>query len=377
MTLKQVDASWLENLKNNIPSYLQSLKKEEFRYLPVTSGLTHQGEILNLGFSCYALKIYHITNLWENLNEEEKKGWIDYINSFQTKSKGYPLNSFLDENYLHSYLNKSYKNKIKNIIKFSLNKILNKKYILDSERLVNSIRAESKQSISTLIQVGCVNELPYLEFPKSKEEIKSYLKSLDWTKPWNAGAQFSALCVFVETQTTSKSLKKDLIKTLEDFVISISHKDTGLFYSGKKPSNVESVNGAMKIITGLDWINVSPPYPEKLIETFLDIKPSEDGCDLVDTVYVLYMCSKLTTHKNAEVKNFLISILDMIKSHYYPDVGGFSYFNNKSQTHYYGVNISKGDDVPDIHGTILLTWAVSMISKMIDLPTSDWKVLKP
>ena len=30
MTLKQVDASWLENLKNNIPSYLQSLKKEEF-----------------------------------------------------------------------------------------------------------------------------------------------------------------------------------------------------------------------------------------------------------------------------------------------------------------------------------------------------------
>lgn len=73
MTLKQVDASWLENLKNNIPSYLQSLKKEEFRYLPVTSGLTHQGEILNLGFSCYALKIYHITNLWENLNEEEKK----------------------------------------------------------------------------------------------------------------------------------------------------------------------------------------------------------------------------------------------------------------------------------------------------------------
>ena len=63
-----------------------------------------------------------------------------------------------------------------------------------------------------------------------------------------------------------------------------------LFYSEKKPSDVESVNGAMKIITGLDWIGVNPPYPERLIETFLNIQPNDDGCDLVDTVYVLYMC---------------------------------------------------------------------------------------
>ena len=139
--------------------------------------------------------------------------------------------------------------------------------------MVNSIRAESKQSISTLIQVGCVNELPYLEFPKSKEEIKSYLKSLDWTKPWNAGAQFSALCVFVETQTTSKSLKKELITTLEDFVISISHRDTGLFYSGKKPSDVESGQRSYENYyrIGLDKRKAAP-YPEKLIETFLDIQ---------------------------------------------------------------------------------------------------------
>ena len=372
-----MDTQWLENLKENLPNYLHSLNKVDYKFLPVRTGLTAKGEALNLGFSCYALKIYYITNQWDNLTEEEKKSWLNFINSFQSKSNEFPINSFVDQDYVTSYLETPFLKKIKNLIKFILNKTFKKKYILDDERLVNSIRAESKQSISTLFQVGSFNELPYLEFPQSKEEIMSYLKGLDWTKPWNAGAQFSALCVFVETQITSKSLKKELITTLEDFVISISHSDTGLFYSGKKPSDVELVNGAMKIITGLDWININPPYPEKLIETFLDIQPNEDGCDLVDTVYVLYMCSKLTNHKKSEIESFLLRILEKIKIHYHQDIGGFSYFNNKSQTHYYGVNISEGQNVPDIHGTILLTWAISMISKIIELPTSDWKVLKP
>ena len=372
-----MDIDWLKDLKVNIPNYLDSLNKRDFKFLPVKSGLTQQGDMLSLGFSCYAIKIYYIINKWDNLSEKDKKNWSKYINSYQTQSKEFPLNSFVDEEYLKSYLNASYLKKGKNLLKYILNKIFNKKYLLDKEKLINSVRAESKQSISTLFQIGAVNELPYLEFPQSEKEITSYLNSLDWTKPWNAGAQYSALCVFIQTQITSETLKKELIKTLEDFVILLSHKDSGLFYSGKKPSDIELVNGAMKIITGLDWINVSIPYPEKLIDTFLNIKPNEDGCDLVDTVYVLYMCSKLTNHKNDEIKDFLLAILEKIKAHYYWETGGFSYFINRSQTHYYGVKISKGEDTPDIHGTVLLTWAISMISQIIDLPTSDWKVLKP
>ena len=31
-------------------------------------------------------------------------------------------------------------------------------------------------------------------------KVSKYLNSLDWSKPWNAGAQFAALCVFLETQ---------------------------------------------------------------------------------------------------------------------------------------------------------------------------------
>ena len=65
-----------------------------------------------------------------------------------------------------------------------------------------------------------------------------------------------------------------------------------------------------------------------------------------------------------------------IKDNYYPN-GGFSYFRNKSQTHYYGSKISNGLNEPDLHGTLLLVWAIALISDIIELPTSDWKIIKP
>ena len=109
----------------------------------------------------------------------------------------------------------------------------------------------------------------------------------------------------------------------------------------------------------------------------MKIEPFDDGCDLVDIVYVIYMCSSVTDYKNDEIKNYFENILYKIEEHYFPDLGGFSYFVNRSQTHYYGVNIAKGFNEPDIHGTLLLVWAISIISQVLDLPTSNWKTLKP
>lgn len=372
-----MDNEWLKDLNKKLPSYLKSLNKGQFQYLPVKTNFTKAGEELNLGFSCYALKLFYITNLWDNLDDLDKKSWCNYINSFQINSKQFPTNSFIDGKFLEYSSAFSLTKQFKNLIKSILNLIFTNKYILNNQKLEDSIKAETKQAIATLNQVGTSNKKPYLDFFKSSEEVNTYLKKLDWSKPWNAGAQFAAICVFVKTQIMSDSLKQELIKTLKDFAISISHKDTGLFYIGKKPSEVQLVNGAMKVITGLDWIDVEIPYPKELIDTFLDIKPSEDGCDLVDTVYVLYMCSKVTNYKSSEVEKFLTEILQMIKMHYFPNIGGFSYFKKTAQTHYYGVQISKGTSMPDIHGTLLLVWAISMISKLIALPTSHWKVLKP
>ena len=50
-----------ENFKEKYLIFLQSLAKENnFEYYPVTEGYTKDGLNINLGFSCFALKSFHI-----------------------------------------------------------------------------------------------------------------------------------------------------------------------------------------------------------------------------------------------------------------------------------------------------------------------------
>ena len=52
---------------------------------------------------------------------------------------------------------------------------------------------------------------------------------------------------------------------LQKFVKTINDKETGTYFIGKVSSNDELINGSMKIITGLDWLNFEILYPEKLV----------------------------------------------------------------------------------------------------------------
>jgi len=133
----------------------------------------------------------------------------------------------------------------------------------------------------------------------------------------------------------------------------------------------------MKVITGLDWINEPIHYPEKLIDLALKVNPDSEGCDLVDIVYVLFKCSEQTNYRKKDIISYLNNLIDEIYFHYKEEEGGFSYFINKSQTHYYGVQITSGLNVADIHGTILLTWALSMIYNIQEEESVNWKILKP
>ena len=52
----------------------------------------------------------------------------------------------------------------------------------------------------------------------------------------------------------------------------------------------------MKVISGLDWLDEKIHYPDKLIDFCLQNNPIEEGCDIVDFVYVcLNVHSKVIT----------------------------------------------------------------------------------
>ena len=256
-------------------------------------------------------------------------------------------------------------------IKIVLNKVAGRNYQNKSVHIFKTLNADNKQTISTLNEINVeVSNIPNISFG-SYNNIEDYLNSYDWRKPWDAGAQFSSYSVY------SKVYGVEIAHNLSKYIKTKLNKDTGSYFDGDNIGTRQVINGAMKVISGLDWLNEEIHMPKKLIDFCLNNKPEFEGCDLVDYVYVLYKCSSQTDYKKQEIKELLLDILKYLNLLYHKEEKGFSYFVNKSQTHYYGIQISKGKNLPDIHGTILSVWAIVMILEILEKNIYNYKIIKP
>lgn len=366
-----------EDFKESYLDFLNSLKKDKpYTYFPVKKGNTEEGKKIELGFSCFAIKSLYIIDEWRNISENQKKSWLNFINEFQNNdNENFSESSFIDLNYLKSINKFSPLKETKRNIKRLLNGNNNVKS--KKEEIQEFIRAETKQAISTLYQVGSKNNKKYHDSVFRESNITGYLNSLNWSKPWNAGAQFSALCVFIESQEKQNKSYIEMKNELVNFSNSVLDKETGCYFKNNVPEKNELINGAMKVLTGLDWLGEPVHKPNNLIDTCLTIKPEGYGCDIVDIVYVLYRCSRFTDYKKAEIDLFFQNVEELIFNHYFQNDGGFSYYIGKSQIYYYGLNITKGLNEPDIHGSTLLIWALSMIYNFRENSNVKFNILRP
>jgi len=367
---------WLEGLRDELIQYLQTLEAPDQpgRFFPCVEGATEVGKQVALGFSCFAVKIYYTLGLWEKLHPRRREAWIAFLKSFQVD--GNPTddrvthNAFIDPpeiRYLAAHV--PWHQRI-------INRIFFPKRLTPVQRV---IIAETKQAIATLAEVGESAKRPYRGFPVTPAGVRDHLRRLNWTRPWGAGGQASALVVFLKTQAPrflGQAEVQGLLDVSAQFFESLADEQTGAYFRGGAPGHGQLINGAMKVLTALDWLEVPIHYPDTLIDTCLERLPSSDGCHLVDAVYVLYRCLQQTQYKRAKIQAYCAQVLDMIKQHYNPD-GGFSYGIGRSQTGYYGVPISRGLAESDIHGTCLLAWAVAMILETLDNNPDGWRVIKP
>ena len=365
---------WLNNIKDPLFEYLNVLrKKDTFLSFQQEKILQNMEKKIELGFSTYALKIYYMTGEWEKLSVNEQKKWISFINSFQKNTSRFPNNSYIDEYLVKSYNDSKLKKFPSEIGKKIIN--LSNKYNFESQKLklLKAVNAESKQAISTLKQVGSQDYKLLENILDSQPDVDSYLNRYDWSKPWNAGAQFSSLCVYSNTH------KLNLENSLQEYIEKKLDPDTGSYFSHKPQSVREIINGGMKVLSGLDWINVNIHKPDKLIDFCLSNEPVSEGCDIVDYIYVLSKCSQQTSHRKNEINKVLLRLLNNIKLLYLPEEGGFSYFVNKSQTHYYGAEIIKQSKQADLHGTLLSLWGIAMICNNLEdnKINLNLKILKP
>ena len=367
---------WLAKLSDTLPRYLETLQipDQPGRFLPCVEGATELGQQVALGLSCFAVKIYYTLGLWEELDSQERDAWIAFLKSFQVD--GNPTDDWVTHNAFIDPPVTSYLAAQVPWRRRLIEPVFRPKHLTYLQRV---IIAETKQAIATLVEVGESPDRPYRGFPVTPAGVRDHLLHLDWTRPWGAGGQASALVVFLKNQAPrflEHAEFQGLLNICTQFFESLADVQTGAYFRGSVPGHGHLINGAMKVLTALDWLEVPIHYSERLIDTCLERLPSSDGCHLVDVIYVLYRCSQRTQYKKAKIQAYCAQVLNMIRQHHNPD-GGFSYNIGRSQTIYYGVPISQGLAESDIHGTCLLAWAVAMILEIMDNNSVDWRVIRP
>ncbi|MFX0134715.1 MAG: hypothetical protein ACFFDN_13830 [Candidatus Hodarchaeota archaeon] len=346
------DICWIFRLKEEVPQFLGKLrgyKVPGFFQYSLSGDLYNEDIKWGLGNTVFAVKIYFTLGLINGLSEKEKKSIEDFIISFQN-----------DDGTIYDPLVKR-----KSFFRTKLLAIKNLDFFnFFSQR---TIIAETRQAISALNLLGRNPNFLYQKFPKTTEEIDRHLNKLDWSTPWSAGSHFSHLIFFLEN--SELEYKEDLIDFTIYWVSKLQNYRDGVWYKGN-PTLRQKINGAMKVITGLKVAGkMNIKYPEKLIDLCLLAKNDEHACDNFNVIYVLHYASKMAkeNYRFDEIRKFSIDRLEIYKNYYFPELGGFSFLPNRSNMYYYGAKITKGLYEPDIHGTVMFLWGISIIAQILGI----------
>lgn len=219
----------------------------------------------------------------------------------------------------------------------------------------------------------------YTRLPYTQDTVTSFLENYDWSRPWHAGSHFSHLLFFLKQNAVLFDYKTEVAEALIDYgsewVNRIQSPEDGSWYTGVGVSMAEKMNGAMKILTGLHAAGrYEINYAEQLIDTALTAMNDREACENFNIVYVLYGASKnAPRYRRDDIEKFLMDRVHLYKKFYYPGFGGFSFYQSRANTKFYGKEITAGKNEPDIHGTLMFTWGLTIINEMMDIGL-DFKV---
>ncbi len=230
--------------------------------------------------------------------------------------------------------------------------------------------AETRQVLSSLDLHGLSfpgwKFTPYLP-DYSLERFRRY----NWTYPWSAGSWLSHLAFFLRLARKDRLIDEAFYQQkralLLDFFSSIQSPETG-FWGSAGATNQQLLNGAMKVWTALENLEVYEiEHPRQQIDSALGITNDAHACDHFNVIYVLTRCARLEpNYRRDEITAFIYRRLELYRDYYHPGTGGFSFFKNKSNTHLYGCRVSAGENVPDIHGTVLFLWGVAVMLNYLE-----------
>jgi len=351
---------WLKDLRKKTLNFINKITDKDYNFVKysLSGDLYNRNMNWGLGQNVFVVKILFMLNALNNLTQKQRDNLKKNILKFQDR-----------DGYISDPL----------IIKLITGKrFLSFRSESNLVRIEKVKRAETRQSYSALYCLGKKPDSPFLHIPYDKENINKFLLSLDWKYPWDAGSHFSHLMFFLKLNEMMFGYKSDVSKELvnyaNDWIDELQSNKDGFWYSGET-SNKEKINGAMKILTGKSATGIFKiKNHEKIIDGCLNALNDSEACSNFNIVYCLYYCSNISDYRKKEIKKFCYERLGIYKNFYFNNVGGFSFYKNKANDVYYGALITKGLNEPDIHGTVMFIWGITLISKILGLDFLNYKI---
>ena len=246
-----------------------------------------------------------------------------------------------------------------------------------SQQRSDSIRAQNRQAVSALLEV---NESVNVQDPILKStlgELRQLVATMNWSNPWHSASHVSHM-VFFLANSGMPARQSDAPIILEE-----AHR----YFSPEKAASSDSwdprmkVNGLMKLVTAYQWLSteISESTARAVVDMCLEIAENRHACDQFNLLLVLrYFSDRSPGYRTAEIAEFAQIHKAGLASNYWPKFGGFSFYSGKSQFAVYGKKISHGYPEPDLHGTLMLTWALSEMEALTSSSSGrDFGELRP
>ena len=311
--------------------------------------------------TCFAAKsAWHIGD-WEDWPDETTEGCTRFIKSFQQ-----PDGNFVDRWLLRRmawtrWLVLTKHGKFKEMFADS------------SEDKIRVVRAETRQSAATLMLLGDRPTHPLPTTWQSESSVREFVRSLDWTHPWGAGSHTSHLVAFLVMNGGAPKLVEAAFEESGRYL----DETTGAWADGEV-SHVQRINGAMKMLTAYDWAERPIPHPDRLLDYTLTEVSDEDGCGVLDKLFVVHQARKwLPGYRTADLEKVALEGLKEIAAYRQED-GGFSFRQNRAQHSYYGALVSLRERQSDMHGAVMFTWACAIALDLLGMREElGWRLSKP
>ena len=344
--------TWIDSVVKKTPDFLNRMKDEK---IPGQFKYSLSGDIRfpfswGLGNTVFATKTYHMLN---RMNLADVAGMSEYIKSYQDNG------SYIFDPAVQ-------------LLSWPL-RILNALRFFDFNNFFGeqNKRAETRQAFAALKALGDKPGTPFNRIPYTEPEIKDYIHSLDWKKPWGAASHFSHLIFFLVMNNDFFKYKTDIAKEVLAYAfeeLETYKRQDGAWY--KKDARIEDyqkVNGGMKVMTAFNnYKKKSFDHPEKLIDLCFSSLNSGNACNHFNIICLLCYCSRQTDYKKNDISIYLKERLLLYQNYWWEKSGGFSFFPRNANRVYYGAYISKGRPEPDIHGTHLFLWGLVLICNALE-----------